>query len=539
MKRKLIQYSLLGVLLFSLPLLTTSCSSSDDDANYGEGEGLVRVTLAQSSFDTAVTRAEVAPQTQIIDLGDGLKLKATLAPDNDAATRAYAETKDLGDGVYYRLVIFDAAGKVKGSEVYKRGTEADEDVEPIPVPAGTGYKYIAYSVNTTVESDLPAFTGATYDDFTVTATCPQDFMMAVSTETFAVTANATTRLTLNFMHELASVQININASADGVDGNITAVQGVSFINATNVVFKAASKTPSSTDEDKVFNFGTFTPAKTVSSQRNIVYPIHTQDTQDQEKPGRNELKIDALTIGSKTKEDIKLPFFITYRTKYTLTLTVSPGEDEIGGFELNGGLVWAPGNLVYDGTWATDGINGTYKFAASQADKGTLWGYGSLQPEAPWTWEPFPYPNISNPGDPCAQVLPKGIWRTPTYQDALSIVHMNSFNGDAVTGNLTTYTARGYEAMHSGTKGVYFGIKVKDVNNPQEGLLDKDGNPVPEPGDQYLFLGYHSGEYWTTTTVNPGQNKNPAAIFIGTWVNKVAPSNAISTLNPIRCVRDK
>lgn len=85
-----------------------SCSSSDDDSEFGAGEGKkggVKVTLAQSSFDDAVTRAAVEPQTQMIDMGNGLQMEATLTPEHSAMTRA--TVSPLAQDIKYCIVIYD------------------------------------------------------------------------------------------------------------------------------------------------------------------------------------------------------------------------------------------------------------------------------------------------------------------------------------------------------------------------------------------------------------------------------------------------
>jgi uncharacterized protein (TIGR02145 family) len=491
MKKNLIYYGLLSTLMFALPLLTISCTSSDDESNTEKGEGQVRVTLAKSSFDSALTRAAIAPQTKIIDFGNDLQLEATLTPDNDAATRA--ETNNLASEVKYCIVIYDKNGNFAASKEYTHGSEADE--KPIPLTAGEGYKYIAYSINTS--GVLPTYVRS---PFSVTTTDAADLMLAQGT--FGVHPDNTTKLTIDLKHQFSSVAVKIDASAIGQP--VTAVSGMTI----KPHYTSATVNYSGTESQATFNglastqsieFGTL-PASAVALSQSVIVYSNTN--------GGSDITIGSLTIGSDTKTNkVASGYSVVPKTKYTLTIKVKKPADPIE----QGGLIWAPANLVYNGNWP----NGTYGFAANQGEQGNTWSLNNVKPS-----------DTSNDqyGDPCALVAPAGTWRTPSYDDFAKIVRYANGEHGSVTNENTTF---GSEITYfNGTenkKGQYFGTMTK---------------PSVENQDKYLFLPHVINGYYTIKQEPYNGDKRSVLQLGDNYGSQFIHNLWEKELSSIRCVKN-
>lgn len=393
-----------------------SCSSSDDDSEFGAGEGKkggVKVTLAQSSFDDAVTRAAVEPQTQMIDMGNGLQMEATLTPEHSAMTRA--TVSPLAQDIKYCIVIYDKDNNFKATKTYTRGTENNED--PIPLPAGEGYKYIAYSVNS--KDELPSFTEGNLDAFAVAATYPQDLMMTQAT--FSVSANATTPLQINLKHQFSSVTVVMDSYASGhkiytVDGmTISSNHPTGIVTASGTTFEA---TFGGAATDLPIPFESFDPARLITSQSVIMYSNTS---------GESNISLASLKVGAKERPHVMASgFTIAPKTKYTLTLNITSGIEV-------GGLMWAPGNMIYDGTWIKNKQETEYGFEENQGAVGSKWLYDDAEPDTTGD-------NRNRRADPCALIKKGGKgesagWRTPGPADFEKIVA--NYNGTA-TSNETT-----------------------------------------------------------------------------------------------------
>jgi len=179
------------------------------------------------------------------------------------------------------------------------------------------------------------------------------------------------------------------------------------------------------------------------------------------------------------------------------------GETDLGGFEI-GGLIWAPGNLLYN--------EGNYGFA-SPIEDGDDWYYNWLKPVgngyAPGSNEqmiPF-----KDDRDPCRKVSSE--WRMPTKGEYEELI--------AAPGADT-----GHENTYDGAQGIFYGSS----NLPE--ILQ---NP-----DEYLFfIGKKNSTfwYWTSTSLN---NSNAASVMFGAY-NKptgVYGSDQAKQSLKIRCVRD-
>lgn len=102
--------------------------------------------------------------------------------------------------------------------------------------------------------------------------------------------------------------------------------------------------------------------------------------------------------------------------KYTIRLKFKLFEGV-----LLAGVTWAPGNLIYSGTYPT----GTYSFASTQEyysstwNGGDYWGWCQLNPTVITSYSG----GYSAAVDPCQQVAPAGTWRMPTQTELVNLIN--------------------------------------------------------------------------------------------------------------------
>lgn len=185
------------------------------------------------------------------------------------------------------------------------------------------------------------------------------------------------------------------------------------------------------------------------------------------------------------------------------------------------GVEWAMGNLVLknDGTYVIDSYQGAIP---PHMEDGSDWstcvtaGYhftwNSLTRKTMADNAAYEY-DIAN--DPCAQVAPKGTWRTPTKEEFQKAIDQGSYKG---TYTINDVTVDGY-------------------------YLGTDSQPAKGDGDRYLFLP-QAGEgdqssfyksvtaYWTSTETTTGGNNAYQFMdgSVGSFFNK-------SHGSAIRCVK--
>lgn len=527
MKNLLIQYSLLiGTAMF----LLLSCSK-DPAWNTG-GEATVRLHL-KGVTDQSASAAGGRSQGQLasisrtspihvdqaqrveVPFSDEYTLVATLTPiaqsegGGVAATGSSGESRastpvpqigSLPTGTRYRVVAYGPDDFREAKDYVVGDLENNEPFEELT--AGASYTFVAYSLGS---NDLPveSETLALNDD---------SRFMYWSTDITLVEGN--NNLDIVLAHQLSEItQLTFNVGT-GVSGNITAIGGVVVgpsssaitFNIGDGVITSYGGTPS----DKAVAFPSAPNASSVSSTGGPVFlaiaPGATNAT----------LQVGSMTIGSISKTDLPpIPLTIAPGTRYTLNLTITSfTADAPAGIQI-GSLIWAPGNLIYTGTYP----NGVYGFAENQGVLGDRWAFNHLEPNDSYGWQ-----GSDNPGDACQKILPENTWRTPTLDDFAAIARTldNTQLGNPTTHGINaTYT---YGGSTTAT-GKYFGTTTQPSIGNQ---------------DNFLFLPYGlNNHYWGATTAStPPDQANSPGIHITQWLANAGYSFYAPNLYLIRCVRD-
>lgn len=164
-------------------------------------------------------------------------------------------------------------------------------------------------------------------------------------------------------------------------------------------------------------------------------------------------------------------------------LPTSENRKQKGGIanyvELNG-ITWAPGNLIKSGN--------VYTFHKNQQDCSGVWNggdyfcYNTLDPyllsTENKTW------NTAN--DPCLQVVPAGTWRTPTYEEMMSLIGTTKRVGKL--GNRDGWFFGNESQLFLPIAGMRW-PNQKSITHPQQ----LSGYWTSNSGDTYMLDIYTSG----------------------------------------------
>lgn len=498
-------------LFMAVTVFASSCQKDNGIDGVNTGEATVTIDMKgvgkatgnnakaglRASASSSKSVATPAVQRQVVKFNDQFNVTATLREVTPAAPalRASAKRADvtatgegdvlpLADGTAYTVVVYKDGNEVT-TETFTQG----EGEHKFNIEAGN-YTYVAYAYG-----DAGA-TGADRDPLWVSGS-------------FSVEDGANT-LAIVLEHKLTEVTVVFNA---GSGREITAINAgtlapnhdYTFNEETGVVTFDAATTAAS------ISFAGQTAGQTWTSAPAMIAVENTTN---------GVVELTGVTINGIQGAISSDGWALRAGVQYTLELNLGNKEEE--GAEV-GGFLWAPGNLVYVGTYP----NGEYAFAANQGEAGDKFSYKSLVPNVPSNWDG---PGAGNEGDPCTLVAPAGTWRSPnvnTYLKEIARRYKSSADADVIeTDNPTTHGLRATYTMPDGSEveGTYFGRTTQ---------------PSVEEQDNFLFLPWVSQNYWGYVSTVPVGTRNSPGIQIGEWESTAHYGFYHVDLYPIRCVRDE
>lgn len=235
-------YSIIGIII-----IITSCSKKMD---LREGSGTVRVKISTSLPDFTNTEIKASynsiensiVQDTIITLNDKFLLRAeiTTEPINNSKITKKADLKadrhDLAQDIWFKLVVFKNGDFV---EEYDIQHSVVSSYPNLTIDRGATYTFIAYSVKSTTQSDLPALQNSagaqaskTLSNTYINESRHVDlvyFKGVIQT----TTTDTSVDLNIIFEHQFSQIQLEINSNGtkNGSDGYpLEAVEG-NFINS--------------------------------------------------------------------------------------------------------------------------------------------------------------------------------------------------------------------------------------------------------------------------------------------------------------------
>lgn len=479
-------------------------------------------------------------QHTIVPFDDKLALEVTLTPEgyinnnpntSQTSSEARSSLQDFGTtrqylpaGTKYRVVVYK---RQSNGTSYRRVFNEVYDVTALTSPsprqiilseAGV-HRFIVYSVGSTstvpdrpqnewwhIDSDPQPVLPWNPSHASSRIYGDQDFMCY--TQDIDVTSGINNiEVVLNNM--FSQITTTINTSNIGNITNVTADISPHHQNPT-IIF-------SHSNGDATINYGT-SDGTPLSFQNLPSTSIETPPTivcNNGINPSL--INFSSITINGHTKGNFSVPVELRPGRRYILKLNVTSfTPDEITlGIEA-GGLLWAPGNVFYDGT--------TYGFVEHQYSLGSFWR---------WNWDIPLATNGSDFGDvtsgqmgtytaskdPCNKITGESGWRTPTLTDLNALF-------------ATPHVGGAYE----GVNGRFFGtsnLGQAQTNPNNYVFLPVAGRITDSSGLKDTGNGY----YWTQikTANNWGAHHFP---FNVSWL----PSPNNQELNivsgiQIRCVR--
>ncbi|MDR1742523.1 MAG: hypothetical protein LBR48_01725 [Dysgonamonadaceae bacterium] len=254
----------------------------------------------------ALTRAQMQPQTVTQDLGDGLSLVYTLAPDPVAATRA-DNTSPMEKDTKFRVIVY----KADGTHVYEGVFEAEKAATISGLENGQ-YKMVAISYNSKTEAPQEVGSSAT----AITVDPSNDLLYW--TGDVNLTPAPTPDVSITFKHCFTRVTVRISSFLTG--NSITSVPTSATLNPGyrgELNLNTGAITPTDTILSQTFTFGAPTDTVATSTTSRCVFTGN-------KKPSLKfigTLRVDAPS-GEKTVTDPLVSFSTALLIGYSYTLTM-------------------------------------------------------------------------------------------------------------------------------------------------------------------------------------------------------------------------
>ncbi|MDR0265831.1 MAG: hypothetical protein LBJ04_21635 [Sphingobacterium sp.] len=483
-------------------LLFLSGCSKENVPTSDDTVARVKVVLGGiASTDIATLKAngsksflsENIAQKKNIELGKDLYLEATLTKTGDGEQQLISNTLstkastpknkaaavDLTTGVTYKVIVYDSQGAYVDEGDYTVGGASPKEFQ---LTAGKMYSFICYSLNGVSALPSTSTWQPALSDANLTINMPwpaasgnDDLLYTRIDKTVTAGMNV---LDIIFQHKFSELSVKVDATEIGpivnaelgfselsnkfdlklADGTMTyngfATRNLTFPTLNNPVIQSHPMTVARPSFD--------TPAAFPGSVRiRKVYGF--------------------ITIGSDQKYFEVPELAIEPGLRYQLNIVIKTTPAQIAG------VVWAPGNLKYDGA--------SYQFSYTNGF-GSYFPFGNLYPYGDSrVFDSTP----DNLGDPCNGIFGDGYaWRTPTKAEFDALAALGQAENKVIDG------ISGAWYPTNGTKGVFF---------PAAGYKDNQ-NSVSNP-----LWGATEGWYWSKSYDAPladGSTGNLYLLHFGT-----------------------
>lgn len=422
----------------------------------------------------------------------------------------------MTSGVKYRIIFYEL---VNGNEVFFKTEEITAGSTPFSttIKATKNYKWYAYSYN---DFTMPAMV-ADVNNPIVPSKTDAPLLMASGSISGGPYNGPSQHIGIIFKHKVSKVELIIDAAnafataitvlnANFQNFNLTShnfnlktgltsgpALSTTPIPSSNLTFESIGAVGFETSKKKSSN-----PYYTSTQLASIGFRISTLSILEYG-------LIPQTVIGPLNPKSGTVNFTTPLPNVRLASVNVQAGAP------ING-IIWATGNLYYD-PLAADPFK--YKFdepvsSGQIADCNHYWQWNSKLPRSITGGSDYAYENSAYKGDPCAEVYPKGTWKTPSTSDFTSLqtaIANNPRNG-----------------------AVYFQASNGErVNFHEAGWLVSGSNACPTPANT------NDGLYWST---NSHSTNNGLVLEIdergGTGAgNEVANYNKRYGMS-VRCIRN-
>lgn len=416
--------------LLTLPLWT-GCSndlegSENEISEKGDYSGTpIPIQLSVNgieSFNRVQTRSEkqsvVFTQPLNKSYDTGYDVVTTIRSIEEPKTRA---TDEIMVNARYRLLAYKG-GISTANFVGKGDYSANETGQVTTIgkqlylPAGTDYTFVCYSLGKMEE--IAAFDSTT---LAIQVNQGDDFMTCIQ-KNIEVSENDLGEFILDntFVRQCAKVTIEVSATGY-MDNEISACAAtIQNMNDNQVYWNFGSDTPTLSDTGTSGSASFVWTALNdtlVTSDSRIVLPIAAR---------KISIKFTSLTIGGESFDNstIQLPDDVAMSPagNYKIELKLERNFIPVAGYK------WAKGNLYKQGN--------NFLIQASQTEYSNepLGGYYFDWNTIDIGTGTYNQGDYSEDRDPCIQVLPVGLWRTPSIEEARALVATSEWVEGDVSG---------------------------------------------------------------------------------------------------------
>ncbi len=351
-------------------------------------------------------------------------LKKNVRPESSSIHALNAQAVRLADSIRYVILLYGPDGLLYTSETATSGRAISVDVI-----RGDTYRWIAYSYNESA-NNLPEVT----DPANPIIPTGQNKDLLYASGDITISDEGNTPLPITFQHSMTRVAVELNTMGMFADLNAASVTigGTNFRSGT-IDLRTGRVTPTGPAFGISGAQTTFQrPPNYTFGDRNLLYFYTADSSAIASLPVTlNSLSIN-LDVPNTTRSftapqtfNFQIPISQMGRSK-TARLDLIESPLTVAGTR------WARSNIYYQ-----EGHN-PYRFRhlnpASTA-RNTFWPWRALTPTA-----------AVGSGDPCRQVYPANVWRTPTPAE------LNSLNSGAAT---RTFQTGNVQYAASGTASPY------------------------------------------------------------------------------------
>ncbi len=445
----------------------TSLNATDE--NSSKRKEIVKTQSLQVAFDsTHILEATLSPRYNSQPISRSLKSKRY----------------DIAKDTKYRIIIYDSKGDYIDQNVASVGSENNLSFQ---LEYSKTYTFILLSFNQT-EQAPPAVGNENLSKQNLTINTNNDIMYAKVVKQIEIGHNI---LDVLFKHKSTEITTIIDGSAIGTISDVSnmfitphySVSGLHLENG-NVTYVTRSELGAPV------TFPTGTQTIKTSSPTIVASSANNNGT----------LTIGSITISGTTKTNLRIEGLqIQPGQRYKLHLTIK------NPYELNDGLIWATGNLVYNESTQH------YSFA-SQTESGSYFPSEKLLPG-----------NISffenNPnGDPCSKIpMENGKqWRTPIEAEFKELL-VKPMVYTTLNVNGALYKGALYNGAVFFIYAGYYWYGLQDIY------------------DEYGRLGCYMGTNYRYILFK----ENIVSVPLYGWHPEHLNSYDYKNSAPIRCVRDK
>lgn len=329
--------------------LLFSCSKKTDPVNKNLGEVIVKFNtsinnLNQGLIHSSNSKSSSDSHSSTTELNQDYIMIATIKPISNIdkiknpsnivqKENNRAATTQLGEGIIYKLIVYNADGSYKTFRNYTRGNE--EAADPLSLKIGSNYTFIAFSLNSNSRNDLDAV----FIDSTVNLSNAKLIIPGNPDLLYFKMPNKTIQespdnfISIVFDHQFVEVSTIIDVSQTGYSINaLTADYQVDKNTATlNLNDNTIVRSSNSFTKNIIFDY--FPSSVNNGSISNSIAKSRTSQLLN---TGNDErlINITALTIGgiagTLTPRTIPIPFptgvTMLPGHKYTLTVEIAPND---------------------------------------------------------------------------------------------------------------------------------------------------------------------------------------------------------------------